>query len=125
MGRGSEAQAPPGGGGPGTGADVSSPLGAGPFGHLAAALAHELRNPLNAMSIHLELLEGRLGRGDGAGARSLQALRDRIARIDATLDRFLAAAGPREAERLELPIRDLLQAAAARAASAATAAGAM
>ena len=26
------------------------------FGHLSAALAHEVRNPLNSMAIHLELI---------------------------------------------------------------------
>src|SRR2546423_265585 len=33
--------------------------------HLAAAMAHEVRNPLNSMAIHIELVEGRL-RKEGA-----------------------------------------------------------
>ncbi|MGH8323886.1 MAG: histidine kinase dimerization/phospho-acceptor domain-containing protein, partial [Steroidobacteraceae bacterium] len=38
--------------------------------HLAAAMAHEVRNPLNSMAIHVELLEGRI-RKEGAGPEVL------------------------------------------------------
>ena len=41
--------------------------------HLAAAMAHEVRNPLNSMAIHVELLEGRM-RKEGAGAEILKSL---------------------------------------------------
>jgi len=35
---------------------------------LTAAVAHELRNPLNGVALNLEVLRGRVGRGRGEGA---------------------------------------------------------
>ena len=63
----------------------------------AAALAHEGKNPLHNMVLHLQLLSEKL-RGnelDGAPAeRHLQALRDGIGRVDALLKAFSELASP-------------------------------
>jgi signal transduction histidine kinase len=84
---------------------------------LAAAMAHEVRNPLNSMAIHVELLEGRLKRGgadlDGA-LRSVTVLQGEIARIDRVLDEYLAHAGPAEAPRRPSDPRALVEAALGR-----------
>jgi len=67
--------------------------------HLAAAMAHEVRNPLNSMAIHVELLEGRLKR-EGAKPeimKSLSVLSDEIDRVDKILEQYLTYAGPLEA----------------------------
>src|SRR6185503_464823 len=64
--------------------------------HLAAAMAHEVRNPLNSMAIHVELLEGRM-RKEGAGAeilKSLTVLAAEIDRVDKILEQYLGYAGP-------------------------------
>jgi signal transduction histidine kinase len=72
--------------------------------HLAAAMAHEVRNPLNSMAIHIELLEGRL-RKEGetldraAAMRSATVLANEIERIDRILEEYLEFAGPDEAAR--------------------------
>lgn len=80
---------------------------------LAAAAAHEIRNPLNTMAIHCELLESRLRRlphGESADSResrevresllrSINSLCKEVERIDHTLARFLTHAGPRDLER--------------------------
>ncbi len=53
----------------------------GGFGRM---LAHELRNPLNSLALHMELLERALaagGRGDKVIARRLEALRTESARL--------------------------------------------
>jgi signal transduction histidine kinase len=63
---------------------------------LSAGLAHEVRNPLNAAKLQLELLERRLRRGEG-DPRLLDAaelVRVEIGRLSKLLDEFLAFARP-------------------------------
>ena len=84
--------------------------------HLAAAMAHEVRNPLNSMAIHVELLEGRL-RKEGAGAellKSLTVLADEIERVDKILESYLTYAGPTEAARTPVAPRSLVESVVAR-----------
>ncbi|HEX8954501.1 MAG TPA: HAMP domain-containing sensor histidine kinase [Polyangia bacterium] len=78
--------------------------------HLAAAMAHEVRNPLNSMAIHVELLEGRM-RKEGAGPeilKSLTVLAAEIDRVDKILEQYLGYAGPTEAARAPVQARLLL-----------------
>jgi signal transduction histidine kinase len=78
--------------------------------HLAAAMAHEVRNPLNSMAIHVELLEGRM-RKEGAGPdvlKSLTVLAQEIDRVDKILESYLSYAGPTEAARAPVAPRALL-----------------
>jgi len=78
--------------------------------HLAAAMAHEVRNPLNSMAIHVELLEGRM-RKEGVGAeilKSLTVLASEIDRVDRILEQYLGYAGPTEAARAPVAPRALL-----------------
>jgi signal transduction histidine kinase len=84
--------------------------------HLAAAMAHEVRNPLNSMAIHVELLAGRL-RKEGAGGeilKSLGVLSDEIERIDQILEQYLTYAGPTEGSRSPVEARALLDGVVAR-----------
>ena len=73
--------------------------------HLAAAMAHEVRNPLNSMAIHVELLEGRLKKEPRETAeraqilKSVSTLQGEIERIDRILDEYLSFAGPEETPR--------------------------
>jgi signal transduction histidine kinase len=73
--------------------------------HLAAAMAHEVRNPLNSMAIHVELLEGRLKKEPQASPeraqilKSVATLQGEIERIDRILDEYLTFAGPEETPR--------------------------
>jgi signal transduction histidine kinase len=74
--------------------------------HLAAAMAHEVRNPLNSMAIHIELLEGRLRRDNAlsqadrdALKKSASVLAGEIERVDKILEEYLQYAGPEEAAR--------------------------
>lgn len=91
--------------------------------HLAAAMAHEVRNPLNSMAIHVELLESRL-RKEGAppeALKSLTVLADEIDRVDKILEQYLGFAGPTEAARATIPARTLLDGVLARLAADAAA----
>jgi signal transduction histidine kinase len=62
----------------------------------AAALAHEGKNPLNNMVLHLQLLGDRLRDREGGNSidRHLQAVRDGIGRVDALLKAFSDLASP-------------------------------
>jgi signal transduction histidine kinase len=84
---------------------------------LAAAMAHEVRNPLNSMAIHADLMEGRLNKPtiDSEGLKkSAAVLQHEIVRIDHILEEYLAHAGPIEGTRQPIAPRTLLDAAFAR-----------
>lgn len=74
------------------------------MGTLASGLAHEIRNPLNAMNINLELLEEDLARG-AVGPESLEMLRasrSEVQRLEQLVRDFLAFARPRTSIREEI-----------------------
>jgi two-component system, sporulation sensor kinase E len=92
------------------------------FQHLAAAMAHEVRNPLNSMAIHVELLEGRLKKEPGAPSpertqilKSIGTLAGEIERIDRILDEYLTFAGPEETPRRPVDPGTMVAAAVERA----------
>ena len=61
----------------------------------AGALAHEAKNPLHNMVLHLQLVAEKLPREAAAPIeRHLQAMRDGIARVDALLRAFSQLAAP-------------------------------
>ncbi|MFI5181801.1 MAG: sensor histidine kinase [Thermoanaerobaculia bacterium] len=71
------------------------------LGEVAAGLAHEIRNPLNAMSLNLELLEEHLGKAPAGGFRGstsaadlAEAARLETSRLSRLLTDFLAYARP-------------------------------
>jgi signal transduction histidine kinase len=80
------------------------------IGTLAAGLAHEIRNPLNAIKMNIELIEGDLaaagaGGGDSAGmARRLERIKRETGQLQKILDEFLAFARP---PRMDLVATDL------------------
>jgi signal transduction histidine kinase len=88
--------------------------------HLAAAMAHEVRNPLNSMAIHIELLEGKLrketlsAQDKEATHRSLTVLQQEIERVDRILEEYLEHAGPAEAARAPVDGAQLVADAVAR-----------
>jgi signal transduction histidine kinase len=79
-------------------------------GTMAAGLAHEVRNPLNSASLQLELLERRLGRGDGPEATiaTTRIIMGEIDRLDRLVRDFLAFAQPRPIERKPVNLGALL-----------------
>jgi signal transduction histidine kinase len=80
------------------------------MGTLASGLAHEIRNPLNAMNINLEMLEEEIASGD-VGEDSLVLLRSsrsEVQRLDRLVKDFLAYARPRAAKIEELAATDLV-----------------
>ena len=68
------------------------------LGRLTAGVAHEVKNPLNAMTIHLELLKEKMAAGAGAAATSehVDIIASEIRRLDDVVQGFLKFARPEE-----------------------------
>lgn len=68
------------------------------IGHLAAGLAHEIKNPLNALSLGLDVLKRRHRPAEEAAAADqadrIEALRGEINRLAALINSFLAFGRP-------------------------------
>jgi signal transduction histidine kinase len=68
------------------------------LGRLTAGVAHEVKNPLNAMTIHLELLKAKMAASGGAEETSdhLDIIGREIRRLDDVVQGFLKFARPEE-----------------------------
>ncbi|HVU23932.1 MAG TPA: ATP-binding protein [Opitutus sp.] len=82
---------------------------------LAAGVAHELGNPLNSLTIHLQLMERRLKKLRTAKDRDAAALADSIAiceaevrRLDGIIRNFLEAVRPQTPDLAETNLADVL-----------------
>lgn len=82
------------------------------FTLLAAGVAHELGNPLNSLTIHLQLLDRRL-RKMGAKAEPLREHLDvatgEIKRLDFIIGQFLAAIRPTRPQLQRVQLRELIE----------------
>lgn len=79
------------------------------LGRLTSGVAHEVKNPLNAMTIHLELLKERLGVSAGAVQENLDVIGSEIKRLDRALQGFLRFVRPQELTLSAVDINALLR----------------
>lgn len=80
---------------------------------LAAGVAHELGNPLNSLTIHLQLIARKLKKLAGSKeARSLEdsikICQDEVARLDGIIKNFLEAIRPRPPDLADVHLGELL-----------------
>lgn len=80
---------------------------------LAAGVAHELGNPLNSLTIHLQLIERRLKKLKASKeteslTESLQVCTGEVARLDGIISNFLEAIRPRPPDLSETNLTDIL-----------------
>jgi len=82
------------------------------IGTLASGLAHEIRNPLNSLSLNMQMMQEEIGGGSGRGptaGRLLSITRSEIGRLERLVTDFLSYARPRSPEREEVRPRQLFE----------------
>lgn len=85
---------------------------------LMEGLAHDLRNPLNALGLHVEVLKEKLSRAAGGEipegpAKNLKALREQVTRLDVLLGQFGRFLSPPGALQGGTPLGNLVRETAA------------
>jgi signal transduction histidine kinase len=78
------------------------------LGRLTSGVAHEVKNPLNAMRIHLELLKARLGGTNPAARENLDVIAHEIQRLDRVVQGFLKFVRPEELNLAPVDVSALL-----------------
>jgi signal transduction histidine kinase len=81
---------------------------------LAAGVAHELGNPLNSLTIHLQLIERKLEKLglDKEAAKLLESVgicQGEVHRLDGIITHFLEAVRPREPDLVEVAVLDVIE----------------
>jgi len=83
------------------------------LGQLAAGVAHEIRNPLNAISMASQRLKREFMPADDDKIKEFQTLaaviRDEIRRLDGIIEEFLTFSKSRRLELHEYPVAEVLQ----------------
>jgi len=77
----------------------------------ARTLAHEVKTPLNALAIHLEVLRGKAGAADGAGKqseRSIAALESSIRQVDRLVRDFTDYSAPVTMDKKQIDVSEVL-----------------
>ncbi len=78
------------------------------IGKLTAGVGHEVKNPIHAMVLHLELLRSKLGQADGNEAsRHVEVLAAEMARLDRVVQVLADFSRPMEPKLQELPVREV------------------
>ncbi len=78
-------------------------------GTLASGLAHEIRNPLNSLSLNMQMLEEETSHAHGSRKRLLSITRSELRRLERLATDFLSYAKPRPLELEETPAIELLE----------------
>jgi signal transduction histidine kinase/HAMP domain-containing protein len=79
------------------------------LGRLTSGVAHEVKNPLNAMMIHLEVLKERLDDSAPEVQQSLEVIGSEIRRLDRVVQGFLRFMRPQELVIKPVDLNGLLQ----------------
>ncbi|MBK9166611.1 MAG: PAS domain-containing protein [Bryobacterales bacterium] len=90
---------------------------------VTGGVAHEVKNPLNAMSMHVEVARLKLNRGGGDVSPQLEIIAKEIERLDRVVKTFLDFTRPLDLKIKEVRVADLVASVAALAKPQAAAAG--
>jgi signal transduction histidine kinase len=76
------------------------------IGRLTSGVGHEVKNPINAIVVHLELLKNKIAADDSKALRHLNVIKSEIQRLDRVVQTLVAFSRPVE---LQLKDQDLRQ----------------
>jgi signal transduction histidine kinase len=81
------------------------------LGNMAAAVAHEIRNPLNSVSMGLQRLKGEFHptQDEAEYSRFIELMRGEVQRLNSIVEEFLSLARPLEIKPEEVHVDGLLQ----------------
>ena len=82
--------------------DVATRLAA--ISRITGGVAHEIKNPLNAISLRLDLLRARLGEPEEELAREIDVLSNEVRRLDRVVKTFLDFSRPVEVKLTEVDL---------------------
>jgi signal transduction histidine kinase/HAMP domain-containing protein len=86
--------------------EVSSRLAA--ISRLTGGVAHEIKNPLQAITLHLELLKNRLARDQVENPPELEVVAREMARLDRVVKTFLDFTRPVDLKPTDIPMETLV-----------------
>jgi signal transduction histidine kinase len=78
------------------------------LGRLTSGVAHEIKNPLNAMVIHVALLRQKMAEVSPDASGYLDVLDEQIRRLDRVIQGFLKFTRPEELQLDSIPLADFL-----------------
>jgi len=78
------------------------------IGRLTSGVGHEVKNPINAIVVHLELLKTKLGDSNGPAARHLKVIDTEIHRLDRVVQMLVDFSRPVELDLREQDLRKVV-----------------
>jgi PAS domain S-box-containing protein len=75
------------------------------IGRLTSGVGHEVKNPINAIVVHLELLKSKLGAAEGPATRHLEVIDTEIRRLDRVVQTLVDFSRPVELQLHEQDLR--------------------
>lgn len=86
------------------------------IGRLTSGVGHEVKNPINAIVVHIELLKSKLGEAGAPGMRHLEVIESEIRRLDRVVQTLVDFSRPVELQLREQDLRPVISAVLALAA---------
>ncbi|MBI1741281.1 MAG: PAS domain-containing protein, partial [Candidatus Koribacter versatilis] len=78
-------------------------------GRQTKEVAHEVKNPMNAIVLHLQLLQNKMQRADPETRRHMDVIGDEIHRLDDVVQTLVDFTRPRELREQEVDMRKILE----------------
>ena len=79
------------------------------IGRLTSGVAHEVKNPINAIVVHLELLRQKMEQADPATKRHMEVIGSEIQRLDRVVQTLVDFTRPVELRLADIDLRRLLE----------------